>query len=498
MDAASQNSSFLLASLISGQGAGMSAAGVAQAVDNSNKSVGSSFLSSFNLSSQELQSEDVSTVMSLDMDGLLLTVDKLLAGHAATTGAGLPLLEGQDFAADMSNEDVLAVISQLEGEGAEAVVGQLASLLQGQAGMTGNVDVLSGLRGQTENAAVLSGIQGQIGIPGNEAVQSIISQLQGTTVSELTTQQHKQQVDALFARIRQRFENTASSDISSRLSQTAIANMELVEQSQPADRRLMERLNAVLAQQSQTAEAVKAGGSLRQLASEAGLNQLGEDSGSFSSADINKDLSGKAVVTPIPMLLQRMAAVSNERQLNTGGLDSVDTSASIVQLGKADGTPANSSPRPVTSFIQTSFNAPQWQSEFSDKVMMMSRVAGQGQNQVAEIRLNPAHLGPIEVRVVMKDEQASIIFSAQHGVVRDAIEASMPRLREMFSNSGLMLADANVSEHSLQHQNQNRQAESDGQYSNTDATLSTTEQTELISQIDLSAISSSAALDLYA
>jgi len=495
MDAASQNNSFLLASLISGQGVGMSVASPSQSIDNSTKPVNSSFLSSFNLSAQELQPELVSPDIQLEMDGLLRAVNGLLEGQMATKGSELPLFEGQGLAADMSNEDVLSLISQLQGPEVEALVGKLADLLQG-------------LEGQAGNAAVLPGLQGLAGTTGSESVLPFISQPQaqaGTVGSELTAQQNRQQVDALFSKIRQLINNAASSDPLSQLSKTTVANMEMVgqlsEQSQFGDRRLLERLNALLPSQSLTPEVAKVGDNLRQLAAESGLNKVGENGVSISNLDTSKDLYGKAVVTPMPVLLERMAAVSNERQLNVGLLDlseSANATASNSQLGKAEGSQVNIGSRPVSSIIQSPLNASQWQTEFSDKVMMLSRVAGQGQNQVAEIRLNPAHLGPIEVRVAMKDEQASIIFSAQHGVVREAIEASLPRLREMFSNSGLMLGDANVSEQSLQERHKQEKNQSGGQYANTDAGLSMNEQTEIISQIDLSAITSSAALDLYA
>ncbi|MDZ4261783.1 MAG: flagellar hook-length control protein FliK, partial [Pseudomonadota bacterium] len=111
--------------------------------------------------------------------------------------------------------------------------------------------------------------------------------------------------------------------------------------------------------------------------------------------------------------------------------------------------------RPMApSYIQVPLNDSQWQSDFNNRVTWLARAGG---NQSAEIRLNPANLGPIEVRVMMKDDQASITFSAQHGAVRDAIEASLPRLREMFLSSGMQLAQANVSDQPLQEQRQRQQ-----------------------------------------
>jgi flagellar hook-length control protein FliK len=62
----------------------------------------------------------------------------------------------------------------------------------------------------------------------------------------------------------------------------------------------------------------------------------------------------------------------------------------------------------------------------------------------AEIRLNPEHLGPIEVRVQVDGAQVSAEFHSGHAGVRQAIEASLPRLREMLGQHGLLLGQADV------------------------------------------------------
>lgn len=62
----------------------------------------------------------------------------------------------------------------------------------------------------------------------------------------------------------------------------------------------------------------------------------------------------------------------------------------------------------------------------------------------AEIRLNPEHLGPIEVRVQVDGTQVSAEFHSGHAGVRQAIEASLPRLREMLGQQGLQLGQADV------------------------------------------------------
>jgi flagellar hook-length control protein FliK len=76
--------------------------------------------------------------------------------------------------------------------------------------------------------------------------------------------------------------------------------------------------------------------------------------------------------------------------------------------------------------------------------------------QTAQIRLNPTHLGPMEVRVTVKDDQAHVVLIAQNGVVREALDAALPKLREMLAEQGLKLDDADVSERESSEQQNGR------------------------------------------
>ncbi|MGB5180258.1 MAG: flagellar hook-length control protein FliK [Gammaproteobacteria bacterium] len=69
----------------------------------------------------------------------------------------------------------------------------------------------------------------------------------------------------------------------------------------------------------------------------------------------------------------------------------------------------------------------------------------------ASVRLNPQHLGPMEMAVTMDGDKASITFTSQHSIVRDALESSIPRLREMLSENGLNLVNVNVSQQGRSH-----------------------------------------------
>ena len=68
--------------------------------------------------------------------------------------------------------------------------------------------------------------------------------------------------------------------------------------------------------------------------------------------------------------------------------------------------------------------------------------------QRADIRLDPPELGSVHIRVNMSGEQASVQFQAQTQQARDALETTMPRLREMLEQQGINLADTQVGEQS--------------------------------------------------
>jgi flagellar hook-length control protein FliK len=103
-----------------------------------------------------------------------------------------------------------------------------------------------------------------------------------------------------------------------------------------------------------------------------------------------------------------------------------------------------------TMEIPVPVNSPAWGEALGNKMVWMS---GQG-NQVAELRLDPPHLGPLEVRLTMNNDQASVSFVSHHPAVREAIESAMPRLREMLADNGIMLGNTSVGAESFQQQQQ--------------------------------------------
>lgn len=184
-------------------------------------------------------------------------------------------------------------------------------------------------------------------------------------------------------------------------------------------------------------------------------------------ADISKEL----------LLLQ-----TNKQEINTTKL--VDQLSSLDKPVTLSNPINNSSLKTYSSLestgammnrIEVPVNQPGWGEAVGNRLMMMVN----GKVQSANIQLNPAELGPIEIKVSVNQEQATVNFVSNNAAVRDAIEEAFPRLKEMFTQNGLSLSDANVSQQSSQQGNQYTSEENDALSGNEEESLETTNATQI-------------------
>lgn len=91
-----------------------------------------------------------------------------------------------------------------------------------------------------------------------------------------------------------------------------------------------------------------------------------------------------------------------------------------------------------------------WTEGLVNRVMYLS-----SQNlKSADIQLEPAELGRLDIRVnLASDQAAQITFTSGHAGVRDALEGQVHRLRELFNQQGLAQPDVNVADQSREQQN---------------------------------------------
>ena len=90
--------------------------------------------------------------------------------------------------------------------------------------------------------------------------------------------------------------------------------------------------------------------------------------------------------------------------------------------------------------IGTPLHSSTWTQDFGEKLVWLAK----NDQQQAQISINPPQLGPIQITLQINGDQASAMFTSPHAEVRQAIENSLPQLKELLSNAGINLGQANV------------------------------------------------------
>ena len=105
----------------------------------------------------------------------------------------------------------------------------------------------------------------------------------------------------------------------------------------------------------------------------------------------------------------------------------------------ATGTAGGSSSTPSLR-VDTPLGQTGWHEEMGQKLTWM---VGNNRQQ-ADLVLNPPQLGRIEVSLTMNGDQATAIFTSPNPAVREALENSLHRLREVLADAGVSLGQAQV------------------------------------------------------
>lgn len=120
-----------------------------------------------------------------------------------------------------------------------------------------------------------------------------------------------------------------------------------------------------------------------------------------------------------------------------GSFDALLAAAQTASQHRNGGVHSQTStPLPVQAPVGTHG----WDGEVADKLVWM---VGR-QEQRAELVLNPPQMGRIEVSLSMNDGQTSALFVSANPAVRDALEAALPRLREILADAGVNLGQTQV------------------------------------------------------
>jgi flagellar hook-length control protein FliK len=104
----------------------------------------------------------------------------------------------------------------------------------------------------------------------------------------------------------------------------------------------------------------------------------------------------------------------------------------------------------VTDNLQSPVTSPQFADELAEKVTMFMRMAKDDGTMTAELHLNPAEMGPINIKIALDGQNAQIDFAAAALETRQALEASMPLLSSALDEVGLSLTGGGVSSQAQQ------------------------------------------------
>ena len=156
---------------------------------------------------------------------------------------------------------------------------------------------------------------------------------------------------------------------------------------------------------------------------------------------------------PLPVVAEERTSRSGTEPQAPLRLSEPASLLQMTNLAIATATPPAYASAPAAQNLKLDIpvGAPGWNGELAQKVVWMATQ----QQQVAELRLNPPHLGPVEVKLTVGNDQgtqAGIQFASPHLATREAIESALPRLREMMADSGIALGNVTVGADSFQQQ----------------------------------------------
>ncbi len=117
-------------------------------------------------------------------------------------------------------------------------------------------------------------------------------------------------------------------------------------------------------------------------------------------------------------------------------------SAPFAEASRNAAAPSAAAAAPHTSLVSTPLHAGGFPAHFAAEVAVL----GAAGIERAEIRLQPAELGPVRIELSLSGESTRIAFSAAQPETRQAIEQSLPILKDLLAERGLMLGDASVSD----------------------------------------------------
>jgi len=396
--------------------------------------------------------------LSLENKVSLLLVKQVLAN--SNSDADLSQLEGHEevslaqLEAMLSDSDFKAVLVQLEQNSQEVTPEQefeqlLAQLSKGNVSETDKDKPAA----ETKNSPELS-LQSKLQDEQKTAAQSVVNAKQEAEVTPKVTSVVANQSDKMVAEKSERFKQ------SNLMSAMQLANQQSLD-SKNSETIAKPSISDLLAP---TTKVVDFGGpaemstdankamntNMIAAATQSMSEQNSESKTSFSAADMLDVKTKESGDIKLPGLLAQLGAedvkttdvLAKAEKVNVAGV----TIDKTLQMPKLENMAQAKSEVMIRENIL--FNKQELANQMQTQVgLMMAR-----NMKSVDIRLDPPELGSMQVKLSVQNDQASVSFVVSSSQAKDALENSLPKLKELLEQQGLDLADSDV--HQEQSQNQ--------------------------------------------
>ncbi len=177
-------------------------------------------------------------------------------------------------------------------------------------------------------------------------------------------------------------------------------------------------------------------------ASDKGLEEAGIDPKSLLSAENAKNEVQAKNSADVVNIRQQVTATETMTVKTVENAANPTQASVTTQISQTPNATAQVLPPHLQSIsVSASANNQQWGDALGERV---SFLINQKLNS-AEIRIDPPHLGKLDIKIHLNDDSAQVVIHTQHAQTRDLVDNSSLRLREILQQAGYSNVDVNVS-----------------------------------------------------
>ena len=103
-------------------------------------------------------------------------------------------------------------------------------------------------------------------------------------------------------------------------------------------------------------------------------------------------------------------------------------------------------PRAATLRVSAPVDSPEFPQGVADRAIF----AVDNNWSSTKLQVTPPQLGPIDLQIAVQGDHAQVMMSTHSAVTREALESSLPKLKEMLNSQGFTQVSVDISQRSFQ------------------------------------------------